>query len=129
MGVVSLETRLFVNLFRGQPRANQDFDVGSASPAPSETDVSPCKEVSNTIYVEFVSIIFRVKKPSTFNAEHSTSLEMSTLQLPGADQPDINRGPEILGAVVSVTVMALVTVCARVIVRLHYVRNFGKDVR
>ncbi|XXH01288.1 hypothetical protein Hte_007644 [Hypoxylon texense] len=38
---------------------------------------------------------------------------MSAIFLPGSDQPDLNQGPHILGAVISTTVCALVVVCAR----------------
>ncbi|KAI1846173.1 hypothetical protein JX265_010551 [Neoarthrinium moseri] len=52
---------------------------------------------------------------------------MSNLILAGADQPDDHRGPDILGAVATVTSIALVTVCARVFVRLRMVHMFGLD--
>ncbi|KAI0377228.1 hypothetical protein F5Y04DRAFT_190433 [Hypomontagnella monticulosa] len=52
---------------------------------------------------------------------------MATFVLPGADQPDINRGPEIAGAVISTTVAALVVVCARIYVRLRMLRSIGTD--
>ncbi|KAI0165292.1 hypothetical protein GGR52DRAFT_585325 [Hypoxylon sp. FL1284] len=38
---------------------------------------------------------------------------MSTIALPGSDQPDIDRGPQILAAVISTTLAALVVVTAR----------------
>ncbi|KAI1136431.1 hypothetical protein F5Y05DRAFT_108158 [Hypoxylon sp. FL0543] len=52
---------------------------------------------------------------------------MSTTFLPGADQPDENKGPHIVGAVISTTLAALVIVCARIYVRLRMVRSFGTD--
>lgn len=48
--------------------------------------------------------------------------------MPGSDQPDYNRGPEILGAVVSVTFLALVSVCTRIYVRACMVNRVGVDV-
>ncbi|KAI1468298.1 uncharacterized protein F4812DRAFT_458730 [Daldinia caldariorum] len=54
---------------------------------------------------------------------------MSTalLPLPGADQPDENRGPQIAGAVVSTTLAALIVVCARMYVRLRMIHSMGID--
>ncbi|KAI1371303.1 hypothetical protein F4677DRAFT_464403 [Hypoxylon crocopeplum] len=52
---------------------------------------------------------------------------MSTASLPGADQPDKNRGPDILGAVVSTTLVALIAVCARLFVRIRMIRSTGTD--
>ncbi|KAI8960345.1 hypothetical protein F5Y11DRAFT_330303 [Daldinia sp. FL1419] len=49
------------------------------------------------------------------------------LPLPGADQPDENRGPQIAGAVVSTTIAALIVVCARMFVRLRMIRSMGTD--
>lgn len=54
---------------------------------------------------------------------------MSAIPLPGSDQPDLNQGPHILGAVISTTVCALVVVCARLFVRLRMTRSIGTDVR
>ena len=48
--------------------------------------------------------------------------------MPGSDQPDYNRGPEILGAVVTVTVLALASVCTRIYVRACMVNRVGVDV-
>ncbi|KAL7619805.1 hypothetical protein AAE478_010350 [Parahypoxylon ruwenzoriense] len=52
---------------------------------------------------------------------------MSATLLPGADQPDANRGPDILGAVISTTLTALVAVCARMYVRIRMVQIVGAD--
>ncbi|KAF3059616.1 hypothetical protein GL218_04836 [Daldinia childiae] len=54
-------------------------------------------------------------------------MSAAILPLPGADQPDENRGPEIAGAVVSTTIAALVVVCARIYVRLRMIRSIGID--
>lgn len=48
--------------------------------------------------------------------------------MPGSDQPDYNRGPEILGAVVAVTVLALASVGTRIYVRACMVNRLGVDV-
>ncbi|KAI0124083.1 hypothetical protein BJ170DRAFT_735810 [Xylariales sp. AK1849] len=45
--------------------------------------------------------------------------------MPGSDQPDENRGPHIIGTVIAVTTLALVTVCARIYVRIRMVHYFG----
>ncbi|KAI1763533.1 hypothetical protein GGR53DRAFT_531481 [Hypoxylon sp. FL1150] len=52
---------------------------------------------------------------------------MSAVPLPGLDQPDLNEGPRILGAVVLTTTCALVVVCARLYVRLCMTRSIGTD--
>lgn len=56
-------------------------------------------------------------------------MSAAILPLPGADQPDENRGPQIAGAVVSTTLAALVVFCARMYVRLRMIRSIGIDVR
>ncbi|KAI1654375.1 hypothetical protein F4813DRAFT_371585 [Daldinia decipiens] len=50
-----------------------------------------------------------------------------SVAIPGADQPDENRGPHIAGVVVSTTLAALIVVCARMYVRLRMIRAFGTD--
>lgn len=50
------------------------------------------------------------------------------MMLPGADQPDVSRGPVILGTVVAMTTLAFFVVVARVFVRLHMTKGFGIDV-
>ncbi|KAK9775286.1 hypothetical protein SCAR479_07962 [Seiridium cardinale] len=52
---------------------------------------------------------------------------MSNTKLPGWDDPDENRGNEILGAVATTTLLALITVCGRLYVRLRMVHMFGAD--
>ncbi|KAK8022790.1 integral membrane family protein [Apiospora rasikravindrae] len=47
--------------------------------------------------------------------------------LPGAGLPDEYRGGEILGAVITTTSVALITVCARLWVRLTMVHKMGSD--
>ncbi|KAI2780124.1 hypothetical protein F4815DRAFT_471263 [Daldinia loculata] len=54
-------------------------------------------------------------------------MSAAILPLPGADQPDENRGPQIAGAVVSTTLAALVVFCARMYVRLRMIRSIGID--
>ncbi|KAK4031677.1 hypothetical protein C8A01DRAFT_41873 [Parachaetomium inaequale] len=46
---------------------------------------------------------------------------------PGAGLPDENKGPEILGASVTVTTIALITVIVRLVVRSRIVRKLGTD--
>lgn len=43
-------------------------------------------------------------------------------------RPDENQGPTILGATLTVTIAALLTVIARLYVRLRMIRNIGWDV-
>jgi len=45
-----------------------------------------------------------------------------------AMHPDENRGPTILGATLTVTVVALITTIARLYVRFRMIRNVGWDV-
>ncbi|KAI1097550.1 hypothetical protein F4804DRAFT_351522 [Jackrogersella minutella] len=52
---------------------------------------------------------------------------MSAMPLPGEGQPDDTRGPQILGAVISTTLVALIVFCLRIYVRIHMVRNVGID--
>ncbi|KAI1456264.1 hypothetical protein F4805DRAFT_476029 [Annulohypoxylon moriforme] len=52
---------------------------------------------------------------------------MSAPPLPGAGQPDESRGPNILGAGISTTSVALIAVCLRVYVRTFMIRSFGAD--
>jgi hypothetical protein len=47
----------------------------------------------------------------------------------GAGLPDDNRGPAILAATSTVTICALLTVLARMYVRVFIIRNVGADVR
>ncbi|KAI1808721.1 hypothetical protein F4811DRAFT_500483 [Daldinia bambusicola] len=54
-------------------------------------------------------------------------MSAAILPLPGAGQPDENRGPQIAGAVVSTTLAALIVVCARMYVRLRMIRSMGID--
>jgi hypothetical protein len=42
--------------------------------------------------------------------------------------PDENQGPNILAATLTVTIAALVTIVARLYVRLRMIRNIGCDV-
>jgi hypothetical protein len=56
-------------------------------------------------------------------------VEMSMSLLPGASEPDINKGPQILGACGAVTTLALISVCSRIFVRVRMVNNPGPDVR
>ncbi|KAH6647762.1 hypothetical protein BKA67DRAFT_594677 [Truncatella angustata] len=49
------------------------------------------------------------------------------MNLPGWDQPNENRGPEIIGVVATVTLLALITVGMRSYVRLKVVNMFGPD--
>lgn len=53
---------------------------------------------------------------------------MQTIDLPGRDQPNENKGPHIIGAVTTVTTLALATVCMRIYARLRIVNMFGIDV-
>lgn len=46
----------------------------------------------------------------------------------GAGLPDINRGPDIIAATTVTTVVALITVLARLYVRVGIIRNVGLDV-
>lgn len=48
--------------------------------------------------------------------------------LPGAGLPDDNRGGEIIGVVTVTTTVALITVLARIWVRLTIVHKMGADV-
>jgi hypothetical protein len=43
--------------------------------------------------------------------------------------PNENEGPRILGATLSITALALITMTARLYVRLRIIRNVGWDVR
>lgn len=52
---------------------------------------------------------------------------MTTLLLPGANEPNINKGPAILRACSTVTLLALFSVCARIWVRVRMVRKTGPD--
>jgi len=52
---------------------------------------------------------------------------MSAMPAPGAGLPDENKGPEILGASVTVTIIALVIVVIRLVVRRRIVRKLGTD--
>lgn len=54
---------------------------------------------------------------------------MSTSLLPGANEPDINKGPAILRACSTVTLLAFFSVCARIFVRVRMVHSTGPDVR
>jgi hypothetical protein len=47
----------------------------------------------------------------------------------GSGLPDENRGPVILAATPIVTISALLTVLARMYVRVFMIRNVGADVR
>ena len=49
--------------------------------------------------------------------------------LPGAGEPDYNRGPAIIAAVTITTVLALAIVLLRLWVRVTMVRSVGSDVR
>jgi hypothetical protein len=53
---------------------------------------------------------------------------MSTALLPGAGLPDYNRGPLILGTTISVTILAFLSVCARIWVRVRMIHSTGPDV-
>ncbi|PVH67723.1 hypothetical protein DL98DRAFT_370957, partial [Cadophora sp. DSE1049] len=52
---------------------------------------------------------------------------MSTLLLPGANEPDINKGPAILRVCSTVTLLAFFSVCARIFVRVRMVHRTGPD--
>jgi hypothetical protein len=56
-------------------------------------------------------------------------VKMSASLLPGADEPDVNKGPAILAACSTMTALALVSVCARILVRVKMVHSAGLDVR
>jgi hypothetical protein len=43
-------------------------------------------------------------------------------------RPNENQGPTILGATMTVTIAALITMIARLFVRIHMIRNIGWDV-
>jgi hypothetical protein len=43
-------------------------------------------------------------------------------------RPDENQGPTILGATLTVTIAALITLVARLYVRIRMIRNVGWDV-
>ncbi|KAK4156771.1 decarboxylase [Chaetomidium leptoderma] len=49
------------------------------------------------------------------------------MSAPGAGLPDENKGPEILGASVTVTTIALIAVIIRLVVRRRMVRRVGTD--
>lgn len=49
--------------------------------------------------------------------------------IPLVSNPDEDDGPRILAATLIVTSVALITVAARLYVRLGMIRNFGWDVR
>ncbi|KAF8858680.1 hypothetical protein BDZ45DRAFT_651041 [Acephala macrosclerotiorum] len=52
---------------------------------------------------------------------------MSTTLLPGANEANVNRGPAILGATITVTILAFASVCARMFVRVKMIRSTGPD--
>lgn len=52
---------------------------------------------------------------------------MSTAVLPGAGLPDVNHGPEILGACITMTAVALLLVGTRMYVRVAMIRSVGWD--
>lgn len=48
--------------------------------------------------------------------------------LGGAGLPDVSQGPQILAATSITTAFALLTVLARMYVRVFFIRNVGPDV-
>ena len=46
---------------------------------------------------------------------------------PGSGLPDVNRGPRILGAITTTTILALITVVMRLYVRIWMLRKPGFD--
>ena len=73
------------------------------------------------------------KKPlASFLSKYLTMAEDAEVSAPGVpppiSNPDENAGPAILGAVVSVTSLALIVVLTRVYVRGFMIRNLGWDV-
>jgi hypothetical protein len=61
---------------------------------------------------------------------NSELLTMHTLsqRMDAPIRPDENQGPTILGATLTVTIAAFLTVVARLYVRLRMIRNVGWDV-
>lgn len=53
---------------------------------------------------------------------------MSTAMLPGANEPDINKGPSILAACIAITTLAFIAVCTRIVVRVKMVHFTGSEV-
>jgi hypothetical protein len=53
----------------------------------------------------------------------------STAPLAGTGQPNVNNGPKLLAAVGTVTGMAVLTVCARLWVRIVMIKSVGWDDR
>lgn len=53
---------------------------------------------------------------------------MSTTLLPRDVDPNESEGPQILGVVISTTIVALITVCLRLYVRIRMARSMGIDV-
>lgn len=52
---------------------------------------------------------------------------MASTGLAGTSLPDENKGPVILGVVVSTTVIAFIIVCMRFYVRIGMIRAVGAD--
>lgn len=59
---------------------------------------------------------------------HSQDLKMGT-PTGQSIYPHENAGPQILGATLTVTIVALITMAVRLYVRIKMIRNVGWDVR
>lgn len=52
---------------------------------------------------------------------------MATGLAPGSGLPDVNKGPQILGAIVTTTILALIVVAMRLYVRIWMLRSASFD--
>lgn len=81
------------------------------------------RQFSEDCMSDFVSIV-----PITYFAVLNTMSTGWAANRPGADQPDVNKGPSLAAVSVALTVIASLIVSLRAWCRVRLLKSFGADV-